>query len=759
MIVSCIACMHSGHAMNDRDSVVITYVHDTVKVKAQSYAWVWSKKTDRFVIYDTTKRRVVAGPLQPVVVVNTGRNTAAGCFTGSTVDVIIAGNRVSIKYNHVNGQALLSTSWRFDANGMWSEPIEYTGNENEDIVRLYYFSTSVNGQPQPGLEAYWLIQPGLSASAAISPAQVLGSRIKMDTWLGRGGTIDNTKLLQQWGLPVHFFCGVSLPDRPSQVDALTKGMSDAFCCGLADLPAGDLRMVTGEGRCAPVIDIRSDLWAQARGAGPWKLGATFYWSIAPDYRQAIRGYYKGLLKAGLITLKQNGPKKNEVMAMPVFNTWGAQLAINKYSNLLDQQALEEMYKDFRKSGMKATAFVIDDKWEEQYGMLEHSAARLPGFDMFLQRLKKDGYKMGLWSAFLRCENPAAMGLDSSNMLRDIDGRAITKGARPFFMLDVSQPKVQEVLRSRLRQFMKRYHPDIVKFDFGYELPSLAMSIPANRAWAGERMLKKFLEIAVPVLREENPDVAVMYNSLSPLFINEFDIHSTDDLFMNEEEYALEVNRRLFFSSLLGEIGMTGYGSGGYNWVNMGDIWFDTAPSGSLGSLGSFRGDPSDSKLSDRDLSRFNGLAAIARKSNIFSIEPLDVNWFGANAAHASSWIRFEQGAPVLAALRTQHITGTHQIEATYKDQIKSDAMVVVASRDESAITATKRLGIVPFGKGNIEVRHTKKSQYAKLRIHYLDGTKSAVILYAIKNGWLKIPLTEQSATGKWIEWYEIEFEQ
>jgi hypothetical protein len=759
IVISCIVCLQQSHAMGRKDTVIIIRDRDTIKVKAQNYSWIWSQKTDRFIIYDTTNRRVVAGPLQPVVVVNTGRNTPATCSRGSLSGMKISGHRLIVTYSNLNGTASLKTSWRFDANGLWCEPIEYTGNKNEDVVSLHYFSTIKNKKPEPGLESYWLIQPGLSASAAISPAQVLSSRIKMDTWLGRGSTIDNSKLLQQWGLPAHFFCGISLPDRPSQVAALTKGRSDAFCCGLADLPAGDLRMITDEGRCAPVLDIRSDLWGQAHGVGPWKLGATFYWSIAPDYRQAIRGYYKGLLREGLIMIKQNSAAKNKVMAMPEFNTWGAQLAKNKYSSLLDQKALDEIYNEFRKSGMKATAFVIDDKWEENYGELQHSTKRLPRFDEFIRRLRNDGFKIGMWAAFLRCENPALLGLDSSNMLKDTNGKAITKGAKPFFLLDVSQPKVQDTLRSRIRQFMKRYHPDIVKFDFGYELPALSMSMPANHGWAGERMLKKFLEIIVAVLREENPDVAVMYYALSPLFLNEFDLHSTDDLFMNEEEFSLEANRRLFFSSLLGELGMPSYGSGGYNWNNMDDIWFDTTPSGSLGSLGSFAGDPSDTKASDRDLAKFNGLAAIGRKSNIFYVEPLHTNWFGANAAHASSWIRYENDVPVLIALRTKNFIGNNKIKATYKDQISANIMVIIASLDERSIFEAKRLGMVVFDKGTIEIKHQGKSSLAKLRAHYSDGTTSSFVSHTVKNGLLQILLTEQSASGKWIEWYEIEFEK
>ena len=45
---------------------------------------------------------------------------------------------------------------------------------------------------------------------------------------------------QQWGLPVHYFCGFERGAKQRQAGSLKEDLSDAFCLGLADLPAGDL---------------------------------------------------------------------------------------------------------------------------------------------------------------------------------------------------------------------------------------------------------------------------------------------------------------------------------------------------------------------------------------------------------------------------------------------------------------------------------------------------------------------------------------
>ena len=83
------------------------------------------------------------------------------------------------------------------------------------------------------------------------------------------------------------------------------------------------------------------------------------------------------------------------------------------------------------------------------------------------------------------------------------------------------------------------------------------------------------------MKEENPDLVIMYYGLSPLLLEHYDLHSPDDLVYCSGDYDLETNRRIFFSSLCGELGMPTYGSSGYDWESALDIWFDSAPSGSI----------------------------------------------------------------------------------------------------------------------------------------------------------------------------------
>src|SRR5439155_17427810 len=354
-----------------------------------------------------------------------------------------------------------------------------------------------------------------------------------------------------------------------------------------------------------------------RGPGRLVLGSRWLWTVGPNYYEAIRRYYRGLVHAGVISRKVNPPQKQAVVVSPQFNTWGAEVAAGKEWGNFDEGLLTSVYSGLKASGMKPGTFVIDAKWEGKYGRLEHSAERFPHFEDILSRIRAQGYHVGMWAAFLRCEDPTELGLSADNMMQSRDGNPLLleEGPTHYYLFDVTQPKVEEVLSQLARKFIRRYNPDLVKLDFGYELPSLDAGRPKDMNWAGERLLQKGLDVVVRAMREDKPDLVVMYYSLSPLFIDYFDLHSPDDLFLCGGDYDLAANRRFFFSSLLGEIGMPTYGSGGYDWSTMPDIWFDSSAIGTLGSLNSFSADEENARPTPDLVAKYNGLAQILRPTS------------------------------------------------------------------------------------------------------------------------------------------------
>ena len=162
---------------------------------------------------------------------------------------------------------------------------------------------------------------------------------------------------------------------------------------------------------------------------------------------------------------------------------------------------------------------------------------------------------------------------------------------------------------------------------------------------------KGLDVLITAMRKENPDLVVMYYNLSPLFLDYFDLLSPDDLFENAGEYDVEANRRFFFSSLLGQLGIPTYSSTGYDWAATSNIWFDAAALGTIGSMNDFKADEQGEGCTPELAARYNGITHVLRPTINFEISPLDyVPEAPTLGAHARSWARFEAGQLVLLLL-------------------------------------------------------------------------------------------------------------
>lgn len=752
----------SSNLRSQSEPPQISHQDGSIKVQGPHYSWEYSQADDTFHLRDSKNRLIASGTLQPAIVVAPAEDsTLRQCSLGKAAGHHVEADRIRFDYEDVNGTSHLAVTWRFDEHGLWIEPVVYQASTAQDIVSLHYFAKTHGTAIAPSLHSSFFVVPGISESPTVSPIVRDELNLNQNVWLGHGSS-GPSLMTQQWGLPVHFFCGFSIdPPGEGARDSYTEGMSDAFVCGLADLPCGDMYLDLQEGMSSPWIDYRSDLWKQLQGPGKLTLGSTLFWAIGANYYDAIGHYYQGLMQTNFIRRKRNSPKKTAAALTPQFCTWGSQVDRGKTGERLDEAFLIEIYKELKTSGMKAGMFSIDDKWEGSYGKLEHSAERLPNFEQFLSQARADGYKIGLWAALMRCEHPSELGLTIDNMLKQPDGAPciVSGDDTKYYILDFTQPEVARVVADIARKFIRRYKPDLVKFDFGYELPSLANGAPQDKSWAGEKLMWKGLDVVIKAMKEENPDLVVMYYQLSPLFLDYFDLHSPDDLFLAAGEYDLEANRRFFFSSLLAPLGVPTYGSSGYDWASAPNIWFDSAAVGTLGSLNDFRADEEGEGSTPALIAKYNGLTHTLRKTNIFNIVPLDVIYEApTRGAHARSWARMEDGQLVLLALRPSIPGDKDPLSsrfsvASMKDAVQSNVPVVVASRDNDNITKSARLAVVPYGSGKIAI-HRKQGIRADILSHYFDGTvvKSQS---TIEGEQLKLLAEEYNSARMPLEWIEI----
>jgi len=740
-------------------AISLTSSAETLQANGKNYSWEYVLSDDTFRLKDSRKRLIVSGKVQPSILVSpTGQPTVRECSKGKLTQHRIVGDRITLGYEGVNGSARVSMMWRFDEQGIWVEPIVYESSMPHDVVSLHYFVDCTGTERTSTLHSTYLIVPGISEGSSVSPIVRDVVHLDEDIWLGRGSSTPG--LLQQWGLPLHYFCGFSVAEIDGFRNMFAEGRSDAFVCGLADLPNGDLFMNLHEGRSSLWIDYRSDLWKHIQTPGSVTLGSTVFWAFGPSYYEAIGKYYEGLVQAGIIRRHNNSEKKTAIALTPQIGTWGAQLDRRKSGERLDEAFLTEFYDQMKASGAKAGMFSIDDKWEDRYGNLQHSAERLPHFEQFLDKVRAEGYHIGLWAAFMRCERPSDIGLTADHMLKDADCKPFMTGEpTPYYILDFTQPAVQKTLSDLARRFIRRYRPDLVKFDFGYELPSLSVSAPQDHKWMGERLMWKGLDVVIKAMREENPDLVVMYYSLSPLFLDYFDLISTDDLFLASGEYDLEANRRFYFSSLLGPLGIPTYGSTGYDWASAPNIWFDSAPVGTIGSMNDFMLDEEGGTATPEAIAKFNGITHVLRSSNVFEIQPLDtVSQAPTLGAHARSWARFEGGKLVLFAFRPRESDGGNQLSTRGIDPqisglVHSAVPVLVASRTDESISRSTKLAVVPYGVGKIEIAR-RQGREATIVNHYMGGSASNERA-SIESGRLTLTAESHNSQGRPLEWIEV----
>ena len=230
------------------------------------------------------------------------------------------------------------------------------------------------------------------------------------------------------------------------------------------------------------------------------------------------------------------------------------------------------------------------------------------------------------------------------------------------------------------------------------------------------------------MRQEDPDVALMYYALSPLYNDYFDLHSIDDLWMAHDEYDLGGQPPLLFQQLMRRVRHAHLRLLG---LRLGErsqrIWFDSVAIGTLGSVATLksteaaRGEPSP-----KIVAKYNGLAKLVRPANQFTVQPLDPVYTPlTRGAHASSWVRFENDRAVLVALRTQRIDGGPG-KSEFGGVVNTTASVVVASRTDQPLQQATRLAAVPFGEGRLTLRRQSRgAASAEVVEHYFGGKSQA----------------------------------
>ncbi len=661
---------------------------DLVEVVAPGYTWRWSRVTDECTLSDAAGRRILTSCLQPAFEVTDRAAHAAGRCAGADVD----GSRLRVRYDGVNGSDKLAVTLRFASAYFVIEEAVYEPADDAAIVRFAYFADWDAGQMRPAGIVDTCVIPG----GRQDPEQAIFRTEDLDDHrfsIGAFG-LDVGTYHQQWALPHYLVAAYNGGDAAP---------SGAACVGLGGAADGNVLARVHRGRFSYEINVRGDLWGHRCGPGPIRFAESLVVAVAGNWYAAGLAYFDALDAEGFAP-KRRAEDVPAAAYRAQYDTWGDQGARRCLIQRFDEQHLRDIYRDFRASKLNASLFVIDDKWEDTYGSLSHDEERFPNFVSLLDEIRADGHEIGIWTAFPRCEDYEALGLTADAVLRNPDGSPYLQvnRKRSWYVFDPTNASAAAYLADRARHLVETYRPSLVKIDFGYEIPTPDIAAPHDLAYAGERLFLRFLEVVVGAIRAADPNVAMLYYCLTPLFSGYMDQSGTDDLWMSRGRYDEGFARRALLSTWCGAFGVVPYGSSGYDWRSMREIWFDTAIVGTLGVIAPLAGDEYGEHLTPALAALYNGVARVTRRRPHYRVAFFDAELDDPAAGpRARSWARIEDGATVVLALRP----GAEGV-AEAPGIVRADCAVVVASLTDDDVRTSRAIGIVPFEAGRIAITRT-----------------------------------------------------
>lgn len=652
-----------------------------VTVDASAYRWRWTPADDIAELRDATGTLILRHPLQPAFEVARAPAAVAGTYARHATD----GGRLIVAWRGANGDAEVELTVRFAATHIVLERVTYAPATAHAVVRYAWLAALRDGRIVPAGAARWCAVPGgkqdpEQAIFPLDPPEPV--RFSVGCFGNDAGTHH-----QQWALPHYFVC------------AWTERHA-AACIGLAGVPDGNVLLTTHGGALSYEVHVRGDLWGHRAGPGPIVFDDPLVIAPGGDWYRAARAYFDALVADGYARRRSDDVPDAAFLAQ--YDTWGDQILRRAFLDRFNEQALREIHADVRASGIAARLFVIDDKWEGVYGSLEHDAGRFPSFVAALDAVRADGREVGLWTAFPRCEDYEALGIDAAAVLKTPAGEpyVVRERERAWFIFDPTDERAAAHLRERARHLVRAYRPAMVKIDFGYEIPRPDVAGPSDPSRGGERLFFEFLRVVCGAIKEEDPRIAILYYCITPLVGEYVDLSGVDDLWMSRGDYGAGFARRALLTSLCGAFGMIPYGSSGYDWRSTPGIWLDTAVIGVPGIIAPLIGDEFKETMTPALAARYNGVARIARRSPLFDVVFFDAELYDAAAGPvARSWGRTEGGGIVVAALR-----GTPERPAAAPGVARAECDVVIASLGDGAIGDAPAVGIVPFGRGRVTLQ-------------------------------------------------------
>ena len=183
----------------------------------------------------------------------------------------------------------------------------------------------------------------------------------------------------------------------------------------------------------------------------------------------LSGGHGDLRGAQLAACKAHFPFTGELPAeafftRPQYNTW-IELGTNQ-----TQEAILRYAEQILLHGLPAGILMIDDGWQEDYGVFEFHLRKIPRPQELIDRLHALGFQVMLWvTPLVGCAGDQFKLLRRRGfLLRGADGDIAIRSWWNGYsaVLDLTNPEAVAWYHEQLRGMMARYHVDGFKFDAG-----------------------------------------------------------------------------------------------------------------------------------------------------------------------------------------------------------------------------------------------------------------------------------------------------
>ena len=184
--------------------------------------------------------------------------------------------------------------------------------------------------------------------------------------------------------------------------------------------------------------------------------------VLKDGFENLKGAYLAAMKAHF---PFDGKMPDELFwTAPQYNTW---------IELGTEQTTEKIYayaKSIVENGLDPGVLMIDEGWQEDYGMFEFHKGKIPDPKKLMDELHDLGFKVMLWvSPIVASAGTNYKKLrDKGYLIKNADGTIAVREWWSGFsaVLDLTNPDAVSWYHSQLKSLMERYDVDGFKFDAG-----------------------------------------------------------------------------------------------------------------------------------------------------------------------------------------------------------------------------------------------------------------------------------------------------